>query len=229
MIHSCPTIRIVDAGLSQLRHDTPGYPPSHHPGGSTFVAALDTVDGDMGPFMTHSADHPSATDQTTGEGSDLEFRPPTMEEGAAMWRIARDSGTLDLNTSYAYLILARDFAATSRVAVADGDTVGFALGYRRPPAPERLFIWQIAVNESQRGRRIAARLLDAVVADLPEVTTLETTITEDNAASQRLFASFAERHGANHSVGPLLTEAHFPDPGHGAELLHEISELRSGT
>lgn len=67
------------------------------------------------------------------------------------------------------------------------------------------------------------------MADLPEVTTLETTITEDNAASQRLFASFAERHGANHSVGPLLTEAHFPDPGHGAELLHEISELRSGT
>ena len=229
MIHGCPTIRISDAALSQLRHDTPGNPPSDHPRGSTFVAALDTVDSDMGPLMTHSADHPSATDQTTGEGSDLEFRPPTMEEGAAMWRIARDSGTLDLNTSYAYLILARDFAATSRVALADGEPVGFVLGYQRPTAPERLFIWQIAVDESQRGRRIAARLLDALLADLPEVTTLETTITADNAASQRLFASFAERHGANHSVGPLLTEAHFPDPGHGAELLHEISELRSGT
>lgn len=146
-----------------------------------------------------------------------------------MWRIARDSGTLDLNTSYAYLIMARDFAASSRVAIAAGEPVGFVLGYLRPTAPERLFVWQIAVDESQRGRRIAARLLDALVADHPEVTTLETTITADNAASQRLFASFAERHGASHSVSPLLTEAHFPDPGHGAELLHEISDLRSGT
>lgn len=183
----------------------------------------------MGPLMTHSADHPSTTDQSTGEGSDLEFRPPTMEEGAAMWRIARDSGTLDLNTSYAYLIMARDFAETSRLAVSAGEPVGFVLGYQRPTAPERLFVWQIAVDESQRGRRIAGRLLDALLADHPEVTTLETTITADNSASQRLFASFAERHSAEHAVGPLLTESHFPDPGHGAELLHEISGLRSGT
>lgn len=183
----------------------------------------------MGPLMTHSADHPSTTDQAAGEGSDLEFRPPSMEEGAAMWRIARDSGTLDLNTSYAYLIMARDFAATSRLAVSAGEPVGFVLGYRRPTAPERLFVWQIAVDESQRGRRVAARLLDGLLADLPEVTTLETTITADNTASQRLFASFAQRHGAEHTIEPLLTEAHFPDPGHGAELLHTISALRVGS
>ena len=183
----------------------------------------------MGPLMTHSADHPSTTDQAAGEGSDLEFRPPSMEEGAAMWRIARDSGTLDLNTSYAYLIMARDFAATSRLAVSAGEPVGFVLGYRRPTAPERLFVWQIAVDESQRGRRVAARLLDGLLADLPEVTTLETTITADNTASQRLFASFAQRHGAEHTIEPLLTEDHFPDPGHGAELLHTISALRVGS
>ncbi|GAA4522727.1 diaminobutyrate acetyltransferase [Brachybacterium paraconglomeratum] len=146
-----------------------------------------------------------------------------------MWRIARDSGTLDLNTSYAYLLMARDFAATTRLAVRDGDAVGFVLGYLRPAAPETLFIWQIAVDESQRGQRLAARLLDALLADLPQVTALETTITEDNAASQRLFASFAERHGAEHTTEPLFEEAHFPDPGHGAELLHTISGLHAGT
>ena len=183
----------------------------------------------MGPLMTHSADHPSTTDQASGEGSDLEFRPPTMEEGAAMWRIARDSGTLDLNTSYAYLIMARDFADSSRLAVAGGEPVGFVLGYLRPTAPQTLFVWQIAVDKSQRGRRVAGRLLDSLLADLPEVTTLETTITADNAASQRLFASFAERHGAEHAIEPLLTEAHFPDAGHGAELLHTISELHTGS
>lgn len=183
----------------------------------------------MGQLMTHSADHQSTTEQMTGPGSDLEFRPPTMEDGAAMWRIARDSGTLDLNTSYAYLVLSRDFADSSRLVLHDGEPVGFALGYLRPTAPDRLFLWQIAVDESQRGRRLAARLLDSLLEGLPQVTTLETTITEDNAASQRLFASFAERHGAEHRIEPLLTEAHFPDPGHGAELLHVISGLHAGS
>ena len=37
------------------------------------------------------------------------FRAATLDDGAAMWRIARDSRVLDLNTSYAYLIMARDF------------------------------------------------------------------------------------------------------------------------
>lgn len=183
----------------------------------------------MGPLTTQSADHHSSIDQTTGVPSDLDLRPPALQDGAAMWRIARDSGTLDLNTSYAYLLLARDFAATSRLAVQDGEAVGFVLGYLRPTAPQTLFIWQIAVDASQRGKKVAGRLLDALHADLPQVTTLETTITADNTASQRLFASFAERHGAQEEVTPLIEEQHFPDAGHGAELLHTLSGLHRGS
>src|SRR5437879_5926964 len=41
---------------------------------------------------------------------------PTVEDGAAIWRIARDSQTLDLNSSYSYLLWCRDFARTSVVA-----------------------------------------------------------------------------------------------------------------
>ncbi|AXK45896.1 diaminobutyrate acetyltransferase [Brachybacterium saurashtrense] len=183
----------------------------------------------MGPLTTHSADHPSTSDQTTGRRSDLEIRPPALEDGAAMWRIARDTGTLDLNTSYAYLLMAHDFGATSRLALSDGAPVGFVLGYRRPSAPETLFVWQIGVDSSQRGKGVAGQLLDDLLAGLPEVTALETTITEDNTASQRLFASFAQRHGAREDVRELITEGHFPDPGHGAELLHVIGPLRRET
>jgi L-2,4-diaminobutyric acid acetyltransferase len=156
---------------------------------------------------------------------ELEIRPPVLADGADLWRIARDSGTLDLNTSYAYLLLARDFAATSRVATVDGESVGFVLGYLRPSEPGTLFVWQIAVDASQRGSGIAGRLLDALVDDLPQVTTVETTITADNVVSQRTFASFATRHGASEKVGPLIEEHHFPDAGHGAELLHTIDGL----
>jgi L-2,4-diaminobutyric acid acetyltransferase len=183
----------------------------------------------MGPLTTHSADHPSPTEQPAGDDPALEIRPPSLEDGAAMWRLARDSGTLDLNTSYAYLLLARDFAATSRLALRDGEGVGFVLGYLRPTAPQTLFVWQIAVDASQRGKRVAGRLLDSLLADLPEVRALETTITEDNAASQRLFASFARRHGAGEDVTELITEEHFPDAGHGAELLHTIGPLHGGS
>jgi len=182
----------------------------------------------MGPLTTHSADHPPTTDQADGGSRDLEIRPPSLEDGAAMWRLARDSGTLDLNTSYAYLLLARDFAATSRLALQDGEAVGFVLGYLRPTAPQTLFVWQIAVDASQRGKQVAGRLLDALLAENPGVRTLETTITADNTASQRLFASFARRHDAREDVTDLITEQHFPDAGHGAELLHTISPLHGG-
>ncbi|WP_083713421.1 diaminobutyrate acetyltransferase [Brachybacterium sp. P6-10-X1] len=180
--------------------------------------------------LTTSSDHHSSTRDITGTPvPGFEITSPTRHQGADMWRVARDSGTLDLNTSYAYLLMARDFAETSRVAVQDGAVVGFVLGYRRPLDPQCLFIWQIAVDSSMRGRRVAAQMLDALVSDLAEVRTLETTITADNAASQRLFASFAERHGAAHRIEPLFEEADFPDPGHGAELLHLIGELTSGS
>lgn len=143
-----------------------------------------------------------------------------------MWRVARDSRTLDLNSSYTYLLFARDFAATSRVAISDGEVVGFVIGYLRPEASDRLFIWQIAVDQSQRGKGVAARLLEALLTDLPQVRYLETTITEDNAASQRLFTSLAERHGTGHEVEPLMQAGDFPDD-HDAEHLHVIGALNA--
>src|SRR5690606_30481519 len=113
-----------------------------------------------------------------------------------MWRIARDSQTLDLNSSYAYILFARDFAATSRVAVVDGEIAGFVIGYRRPEQPDCVFVWQVAVDARFRGLGLAGGLLDGLVADGVAdgtVRTVETTITDDNMASQRTFASFARR------------------------------------
>ncbi len=142
-----------------------------------------------------------------------------------MWRIARDSGTLDLNASYAYLLWARDFAATSVVATVDGAPAGFVSGYLRPDAPGTLMVWQVAVDDAHRGRGIARRMLDALVDGLDEpVDALETTITEDNEASIALFAAFARGRGAELSRGALFEQAHFPD-GHDAELLFRIAPL----
>ncbi|MFE3738731.1 diaminobutyrate acetyltransferase, partial [Streptomyces sp. NPDC059134] len=50
----------------------------------------------------------------------LTIDAPRVEDGAAIWRIARDSEVLDLNSSYSYLLWCRDFAATSVGGRGDG-------------------------------------------------------------------------------------------------------------
>lgn len=142
-----------------------------------------------------------------------------------MWRIARDSRVLDLNASYAYVLWCRDFAATSMVACVDGQVVGFVIGYRRPKQPATLMVWQVAVDDRYRGRRLASRMLDALLDGLSQpVSSLETTITPTNVASTRLFSRFAQAHGAQVLREPAFDSSLFPE-GHESELLFRIGPL----
>lgn len=168
----------------------------------------------------------SDLDDRTDPPTPVRIAVPALPDGAEMWRIVRDSGVLDVNSSYAYLLFCRDFARTCRIAEADGQVVGFVLGYRRPERPDCLFVWQVGVDERYRGQGISSRLLDDLVQtdDQPPVRSVETTITEDNLASRALFAAFARRWGATLSTTPLLTAEHFPD-GHEAEPLHTIAPI----
>ena len=43
----------------------------------------------------------------------LRIDRPEVADGAALWRIAKDSRTLDLNSSYSYLLWCRGFAGPS--------------------------------------------------------------------------------------------------------------------
>ena len=151
---------------------------------------------------------------------------PTKADGAALWRIARDSKKLDVNTPYAYLLWCRDFAETSVVSKVDGEAVGFVTGYRRPQAPDVGLVWQVAVDESQRGKGLAGALLDELFTRLVDkgVRYLETTITPDNEASIRLVSSFAKRWNAPLERSDLFARAYFPDDGeaHEPEDLYRI-------
>jgi diaminobutyrate acetyltransferase len=158
--------------------------------------------------------------------TDVAFRRPTVEDGPALWRITRDSEVLDLNSSYTYLMWCRDFAATSVVATVDGVPGGFVTGYLRPDRPDTVMVWQVAVDAEHRGHRLARRMLDRLVEQLPagEVTQMETTITPDNEASIALFSSFAAARGARVDREPVFPAELFPD-GHETELLFRIGPL----
>ncbi|GAA2276936.1 L-2,4-diaminobutyric acid acetyltransferase [Streptomyces ruber] len=159
----------------------------------------------------------------------LRIDRPGVTDGAALWRLARDSRTLDLNSSYSYLLWCRDFAGTSAVARdTDGRPVGFVTGYLRPERPHTLLVWQVAVDPAHRGRGLAGALLDGLTARVARqhpLTTLETTITPGNTASERLFASYAARHGATVEHEVLFAADRFPDGPHEPEVLHRIGPL----
>ncbi|MCZ9337569.1 diaminobutyrate acetyltransferase, partial [Streptomyces sp. TRM76130] len=111
---------------------------------------------------------------------------------------------------------------------ASGEAVGFVTGYVRPDRPGTLLVWQVAVDEAYRGRGLAAKLLDGLVARTvteQALTTLETTISPDNLPSQRLFTSFAERHGAALERETLFDAGLFPDGPHEPEVLYRIGPL----
>ncbi|MET7475339.1 diaminobutyrate acetyltransferase [Streptomyces sp. NPDC005648] len=161
--------------------------------------------------------------------AELRIDRPSVTDGAALWRIARDSKVLDLNSSYSYLLWCRDFATTSVVARdGRGEAVGFVTGYVRPERPRTLLVWQVAVDDAHRGRGLAAALLDDVVVRSSaehRITALETTITPGNTASERLFTSFAERHGADVEREVLFDADLFPDGPHDPEVLYRIGPL----
>lgn len=162
------------------------------------------------------------------DASTITLRTPIIADGPALWRMATDSVTLDVNAPYAYLLWCRDFAATSVIAEADGAPAGFITGYRRPDEPGTLMVWQVAVNAAHRGTGLASRMLDHLMAAgrADGVDHLETTITPDNAASRALFTAFARRWDAALECTELFGADLFGG-AHSAEELFRIGPIRT--
>lgn len=175
--------------------------------------------GPFGPStQVRGSDDPSA--------GPFDLSRPTLADGPLMWGLARDAGGLDVNSRYAYLLWCRDFASHSVVARAGDRLAGFITGYRRPDAPDTLFVWQVAVGPDFRRRGLASRMLDHLVGSLRSegVRFVESTVTPDNKASLHLFSSFAQANGADLTRDVLFSE-HELGSDHGPEVLHRIGPL----
>lgn len=157
---------------------------------------------------------------------DLSFRSPRIEDGSHLWTLAGSVG-LDENSPYAYLLWSEYFASTSIVAEADDEVVGFVTGFCPPERPDRLFVWQVGVDDGHRGHGIAGRMIGALI-ERTGVTGLEATVTPSNSASEALFRGIARRHGAEVHTSVLFERDHFP-PGHEAEVRFVIEPLSSPT
>lgn len=156
-----------------------------------------------------------------------------------MWKLARDSGSLDANSPYAYLLFAQHFSDTCLIAESEGGPVGFVLGFRPPNKPGTLFVWQIGVAQAHRGNGIGREMLTALLRDLSDplhhdgIRYLEATVTPSNTASQRMFRSLADslETAFEERIDPVFPTDMFPDleGGHEAEWGIRIGPIQMST
>lgn len=159
------------------------------------------------------------------------FRNARKGDGTDIWKLVKESGTLDVNSAYCYIMLCEYFADTCIVAEHNRKIIGFVSALRPPEMPGTLFVWQITVREGYRGRGIAESLLrklyDAACRD--QVRFMETTITPSNSASQRLFAKMAKTWKSALVTKEGFSSHLFPEGAHENEKLIRIGPLRHNT
>lgn len=155
------------------------------------------------------------------------FQKPTVEDGAAMWELVNES-TLDQNSAYKYIMMCEFFAETCVVAKENDQLVGFVTAFIPPERQDVVFVWQIGVHSSQRGKGLASQLLHELVSrsSCKEVEYLEATVTPSNEASQALFRRLARSYHTECEVSACFSEDLFPEEGHEEELTFRVGPIK---
>ncbi len=154
----------------------------------------------------------------------LELKKPSALNGMEVNQLVADCAPLDTNSVYCNLLQCDHFSDTSVAAELDDALVGFISGYLLPAKTDTLFVWQVAVHESARGKGLAKKMLRDILSrpSCAGVRYLETTITRSNEGSWALFRSLAKQLNSplNESV-QFDKETHFKGK-HDTEYLVRI-------
>lgn len=154
----------------------------------------------------------------------LTFQTATKEDGAKMWELVSDTGVLDVNSPYSYLMMAKFFNKSSIVAKENDRMAGFVTAFHPPESPHTIFVWQIGVSKEYQGQGIGSKLLHALLKSpsCENTTYLEATISPSNVASQSLFKKLARSLNTQCHVETCFRESQFPGDGHEKEDLYRI-------
>ncbi len=185
----------------------------------------------VNPALKDLSGESSTDGQHSPAASLRRLRRPEAADALAVHRLVADSGVLDLNSTYTYLLLSTDFADTSIVGERDGRVCGFVGGYHPPQRPDVLFVWQVVVAASERGTGLGGAMLDALVHRVRSErnghpVTVEATVSPSNASSRALFGGLARRHGVPISEHERFLAADLdPDGAHEDEPLLRIGPI----
>ncbi len=149
------------------------------------------------------------------------LRAPRPGDGHNIWKFVQ-ARSLDINSSYLYMLWCRDFAGTTVIAEDAEGLCGFLIAYARPQDTDVLFIWQTTVDPRQQARRLELRMLEYVVGDKYQF--VECTVTPNNNGSNGFLTAFAESRGASVDQAQLFAAELFP-PEHGREDIFRIGPI----
>lgn len=143
-----------------------------------------------------------------------------------MWSLVDASEALETNTAYCYVLLADHFRDTCIVAERNGRIVGMVAAFVSPKSPDTVFVWQVGVAASERGRGLAKRMIVDLLERpaLAHLPYLEATVAPSNGASAALFKSVAHAFGTRLEIEAGYAEQDFPD-GHEAERKFRIGPI----
>lgn len=136
---------------------------------------------------------------------------PTIEDGNRMWEIASES-SLDLNSSYSYLMMAKFFNDRCFVVRDNEEIVGFITGFVLKD--DVYFVWQICIDDKYRGQGLAKKLLIEATETLTKtenIKFIQATVSPTNTASMKLFKSIANKHKTFFATKSGFEEDDFPD------------------
>lgn len=155
----------------------------------------------------------------------LSFRPPRVQDAAAIWRAAPQRGP-DRDSCYAYVLLCSHFADTGVVAEEDGRVVGFALGYRPPIRPAEAFVWQLGVAEHHELAELGPRLLEEFLSRKASLDArfLCMTCNPGDTNLRELFQQFARRRSTKCTIGACFPASLFAT-AHTDEQLLSVGPL----
>lgn len=156
--------------------------------------------------------------------NEIMFRKPEPDDAGQMYQLVKSSPPLDLNSEYYYYLLTHHYSNTCIVAEQQGQIVGFISAYFIPNDPDKLFIWQVAVDKKLRGQRLGSMMLGSLIAR-PEccyASHISTTVNPSNTASMALFESYSESIDSEVVTSEFIHEDDFTDDDHEAEVMLTI-------
>ena len=167
--------------------------------------------------------------EKTVHDEEILVRNTTLDDGRDIWHLVKNSGVLDLNSAYCYLLLCDQFAETCLVGEQNGQVIAFVTAYIKPQDENTLFVWQIGIDQRLRGHGLGKKLLSALLTQpaCRHINKIQATVSPSNQASLNLFKSLTRQLKTNFHSEPYYGCEVFPDAEHEQEDLITVGPFTS--
>jgi L-2,4-diaminobutyric acid acetyltransferase len=155
------------------------------------------------------------------------LKKPNKGDGKSIYDLVKRCKPLDLNSEYLYLLQTTHFADTCCAATLKDEVVGFVSGYKLPEDKNTFFVWQVATDNSLRGKGLAKLMLMHILEreNMQDIEYVHTTISPSNKSSQRVFEKIAEEFGLSVETETFFEKEDFVD-AHEDEVLYKIGPIK---